>query len=415
VLPGNLLPGRMSAMPPSSFDRLATLLQGVTPDFAVNGAPVYMTIGEPHDAPPEFVTRIIAERARDFGRYPPISGTPALRLACAGWLARRYQLPASAIDPETQLLPLAGSREGLFYALYALVPEEKAGGRPVVLVPNPFYGVYPAAVLAAGAEPYYVPSRPETGFLPDFTAVPKDVLARTVAAFYCSPSNPESAVAKAEDWQRLFELADRYDFVVLADECYAEIYDREPPVGALSVRSAMGAGCDRLLSFHSLSKRSNLPGLRSGFMVGPRDLMLPLRGFRNLAAPQMPVPVMEASAAAWADDTHVEANRALYRQRFDIAERLLGNARGFHRPAGAFYLWLDVRDGPAFAAELWAKTGVRVMPGGFMGLETTPGKPASNPGHSYVRIALVHDLLTIAAALEKVAEILSRREAGGQE
>ena len=188
----------------------------------------------------------------------------------------------------------------------------------MVLVPNPFYGVYPAAVLAAGAEPYYVGSRAENGFLPDFESVPKSVLARTVAAFYCSPSNPESAVATSEQWRRLFRLAEEHDFTVLADECYSEIYDRTPPAGALAIRHEMGGGCENLLSFHSLSKRSNLPGLRSGFMVGPRDVMIRLRAFRNLAGPQMPVPVMEASAAAWSDDAHVEQNRSLYRRRFDI-------------------------------------------------------------------------------------------------
>jgi aspartate/methionine/tyrosine aminotransferase len=397
----------MSAMPPSSFDLLAGLLKGVTPNFAVNGAPVPMTVGEPQDAPPAFVTDILAAHGRDFGRYPPIAGTAELRAACARWLSRRFALPASAIDPDTQILPLAGSREGLFYVLFALVPEQKNGSRPVVLVPNPFYGVYPAAVLAAGAEPCYVPSRAATEFLPDFESVPKDILQRTVAAFFCSPSNPESAVASRSYWQRLFRLADTHGFHVLADECYAEIYDREPPLGALTLRYEEGRACTNLLSFHSLSKRSNVPGLRSGFMVGPAELIAKLRGFRNLAAPQMPVPVMAASVAAWDDDAHVEENRALYRRRFDIAERLLGNTIGFRRPPGGFYLWLDVGDGAALAKNLWQSSGIRIMPGAFMGLPADPVEPTSNPGHPYVRIALVHDLLTIQTALERLAEHLT--------
>ncbi len=405
--PGLNLPGRMSLVPPSSFDSLGRLLNGITPHFAVNGAAVPMTVGEPQDPPPTFVTDILNRQARDYGRYPPIAGTVALRAAAAGWLKRRYELAEGAIDPETQILPLAGSREGLFYSLFALVPETKNGGRPVVLMPNPFYGVYPAAVLAAGAEPYYVPSLRETNFLPDFARVPKAVLERTVAAFYCSPSNPESAVATAAQWHALLRLADEFDFTVLADECYADIYDREPPVGALSLRP----GCERLLSFHSLSKRSNLPGLRSGFMVGPPAVMASLRAFRNLAAPQMPVPTMDASVAAWSEDSHVEENRALYRKRFDIAERLLGNTKGFRRPQGGFYLWLDVGDGPAFAAELWRRSGVRAMPGAYMALPTDPANPGTNPAFPYVRIALVHDLVTINAALEWVAEILRDREA----
>lgn len=396
-------------MPPSSFDRLRGLLGPIAPKFAVGGAPVMMTIGEPQDPPPAFVTDVIAKHARDFGRYPPIDGTKKLRESCANWLKRRYALAEGAIDPDSQILPIVGSREGLFYTLFALVPESKAGGRPIVLIPNPFYGVYPPSVLAAGAEPYYVPSRKETGFLPDFESVPKDILARTVAAFYCSPSNPESAVAKEEDWNRVFKFADEYDFTVLADECYCELYDAEPPAGALALRLAGQPDCARLISFHSLSKRSNLPGMRSGFMAGPKDMIADLRGFRNLAAPQIPMPVMEASSVAWNDDAHVVETRALYAKRFDLAERYLGAHPGFTRPKGGFYLWLDVGDGAEFAAGLWAETGIRVMPGAFMGLEEIPGKPASNPGHPYVRIALVHDLVTIQAALESMAVFLKSR------
>ena len=400
-------------MPPSSFDRLRTLLGPIEPKFTVGNAPVMMTIGEPQDPPPEFVTDIIARHARDFGRYPPVDGTKALRESCANWLKRRYRLPDGAIDPDKQILPLVGSREGLFYALYALIPDGKAGGRPVVLIPNPFYGVYPAAVLAAGAEPFYVPSRRETNFLPDFASVPTEILARTVAAFYCSPSNPESAVATDEDWKRVLNLADQYDFTVLADECYCELYDEVPPAGALPARLTTNSDCARLLSFHSLSKRSNLPGLRSGFMVGPKDLIADLRGFRNLAAPQIPLPIMAASAAAWDDDAHVEDTRALYRKRFDIAERTLGDHPGFKRPAGGFYLWLDVGDGADFAAALWAETGIRVMPGAYMGIEQTPGNPDTNPGRAYVRIALVHDLVTIQRALERMADFLGSRRGTG--
>jgi aspartate/methionine/tyrosine aminotransferase len=279
----------------------------------------------------------------------------------------------------------------------------------VVLIPNPFYVTYPAAVLAAGAEPYYVPARAETGFLPDFESVPKPILERTVAAFFCSPSNPEGACATAADWRALFALADRYDFTVLADECYCEIYEGVPPIGALDVRYAMSGGFERLLAFHSLSKRSSAPGLRSGFVVGPPNLIAAATRFRNTCAPQVPIPVLEASAAAWADETHVEASRARYRERFAIARRLLGNHKGFRVPPGSFYLWLDVGDGPAFAKALWRRCGVRVMPGAFMGMEETPGVPESNPGFSYVRVALVHDSLTIEAALGRVAEFLQAR------
>jgi aspartate/methionine/tyrosine aminotransferase len=246
-----VLPGRLALTPPSSFERLAKLLQGTEPQaFPIGNTPVAMTVGEPQDTPPPFIAEIIHSHARDFGRYPPIAGTIGFRTAVADWLRRRFNLPAAAINADKQILPLNGSREGLFFAVPPLVPESKNGSRPVVLVPNPFYITYPAAVLAAGAEPYYVPARAGTGFLPDFAAVPKAILERTVAAFFCSPSNPEGACANAADWRRLFDLADRYDFTVLADECYCEIYDGEPPVGALSVRYAMSGGFERLLAFH---------------------------------------------------------------------------------------------------------------------------------------------------------------------
>ena len=399
--------GRVAQVPLSSFAKLAELLKDTTPEsFPISNAPVLMTVGEPQDAPPAFIAEIVNREARDFGRYPPLAGTPAFRASCANWMARRFNLPAGAIEPDTQILPLNGSREGLFFSIFPFVPDSKAGGRPVVLIPNPYYSVYPSAAISAGAEAYYVPARRETGFLPDFASVPKSVLERTIAAFFCSPSNPESACASDKEWRTLFDLADRYDFFVIADECYCEIYEDRPPVGSADVRYRMRGDFSRLLSFHSLSKRSSAPGLRSGFVMGPKELIAPLTLFRNTSAPQVPLPVLAASAAAWSDEAHVEANRALYRERFAVAERLLGNSPGFRRPAGGFYIWLEVGNGAAFAKELWRKTGVRVMPGAYMSRETIPGDPSSNPGHRYVRIALVHDSLTITAALERVAEFL---------
>lgn len=403
--------GRLAALPGSAFRKLASLIEGIEPkSFPLGKTPIIMTVGEPQDSPPSFVAEIVNAQAAGFGRYPSVPGTPAFRASCAKWLTRRFQLPKSAIDPETQILPLNGSREGLFYAMFPLVPEEKNGGRPVALIPNPFYTVYPAAALAAGVEPYYVHSTARTGFLPDFTSVPEHILKRTIAAFFCSPSNPEGACASLEDWRALYALADAYDFTVLADECYCELYDETPPVGALTARHSMGKGTERLLSFHSLSKRSSAPGLRSGFVAGSKDLISTLTAFRNTSAPQVPFPVLAASSACWEDEAHVEAARALYRERFAMAKRLLGNTPGFRLPEGSFYIWLDVGDGAAFAKELWRETGVKVLPGAFMGVEATPGVAESNPGHRYVRIALVHDSLTTQAALEKIAEFLRKAD-----
>ena len=356
--------------------------------------------------PPPFVADAIARHANSFGTYPAINGTEEWRKAAAAWLARRFELPASSLDAERHLLPLNGTREGLFLALFTVMPDTKAGGRPVVLIPNPFYQCYAAAALAAGGEPVFVPARAETGFLPDFASLPKAVLERAAAAYLCSPSNPEGACAGDAYWRTLFELADRYDFTVFADECYADIYLGKKPLGALTARLRASGGFERLLTFHSLSKRSGLPGLRSGIVAGDPVLMEKFRAFRNYAGPQVPLPIIAASAAAWSDEAHVEANRAAYAAKFQVAQAKLGNRAGFRLPDGGFFLWLDVGDGERTAFRLWTEAGVRVLPGAYMGREIEPGKIQSNPGYPYIRVALVNDLSTIVTALERMADVL---------
>ncbi len=397
-----MLPGRLSALPPSSFAKLATLLDSETP----GKPPISLAVGDPMGTPPAFVMEEIARHAKSFGTYPAINGTEDWRRSAQAWLTTRFKLPADALDPERHLLPLNGTREGLFLALFTVMPETKAGARPVVLIPNPFYQCYAAAALSAGAEPVFVPARAETGFLPDFASLPKQTLERTAAVYLCSPSNPEGACASETYWRELFALADRYDFTVFADECYADIYLDKEPLGALTVRHAQTKGFERLLSFHSLSKRSGLPGLRSGIVAGDAGLMTKFRAFRNYAGPQVPYPIIAASAAAWRDEGHVKENRATYRAKFEAARAKLGNRAGFRLPEGGFFLWLDVGDGEKTALRLWKEAGVRVLPGAYMGRETETGKIQSNPGFSYVRIALVNDLSTIMAALERMVEVL---------
>ena len=399
-----MFPGRLAQLPPSSFAQLANLLDPVKP----GGPVVSLSVGDPKGAVPAFVTEKLAAHAHQFGEYPPINGTAEWRQAASGWLRRRFDLSDKAFDPEVQVLPLNGTREGLFLAPFIVTPESKAGGRPAILLPNPFYQCYAAAILASGAEPVFVPARAETGFLPDFASLPKSVLERTAAAYICSPSNPEGAVADAAYWRTLFGLADTYDFTVFVDECYADIYLNEPPLGALTVRFEDTGGFDRLLSFHSLSKRSGLPGLRSGIVAGDAELMTTFRSLRNYAGPQVPMPIMAASAAAWSDEEHVIANRELYRECFRAAHRILGNRTGFRVPEGGFFLWLNVGDGEAAALRLWREAGIRVLPGAYMGRETEPGKKQSNPGFPYIRVALVSDLSTISATLERMGEILAR-------
>ena len=390
-----MLPGRLAALPPSAFAQLATLLDGVEP----GNKPISLAVGDPQGEVPAFVMEAIARHADRFGVYPPIDGTEEWREAATGWLKRRFALP----DADPAVLPLSGTREGLFLAPFIVTPEKKTGAPPVILLPNPFYQCYAAAALACGAEPVFVRADAASGFLPDFAALPKAILERTVAVYLCSPSNPEGACASEEYWRTLFALADEYDFTLFADECYADIYRDKPPVGALSVR---GAPFERLLSFHSLSKRSGLPGLRSGMVAGDAKLMEKFRALRNYAGPQVPLPLMAASAAAWSDEIHVVANRARTVERLALAERLLDSRTGFRLPDAGFFLWLDVGDGVETALILWRKGGVRVLPGAFMGRESDPGKPRTNPGFPYIRVALVNDLSTIMKAFERMVEIL---------
>lgn len=408
----------MSALPPGPFARLAALLENIPP-----GKPaISLAVGDPSGTMPDFARQALEGALAAFGTYPAIAGSELWRQAAADWLNRRFALNG-LVDGRHHVLPLAGTREGLFSALFPFMPESKNGMAPIVAMPNPFYQCYAAAALAARAEPLYVPARKETGFLPDYTALPADVLARLAAVYICSPSNPEGAVADAAYWHNLFTLAERHDFLVLADECYADIWFNAPPLSALTARAAMTGDLSRLLSFHSLSKRSGLPGLRSGMVAGDGALIEKLGAFRNVAGPTVPGPVLAASAALWSDEAHVVENRAAYQEKMAAAARILGERMSV--PQGGFFLWLEVGDGEAFARHAWAEQGVRLLPGAYMGRDVFDGRAGrssatlqiagrsgapenfqQNPGFSYVRVALVRDLSTIVTALERLAEIL---------
>lgn len=390
-------PERFAAMPEYAFPRLRKLLDGVAP----GGPELSMSIGEPrHPTPPE-VASLIARHADEFGRYPPNEGAPELRAAIAGWLDRRYGV---TVDPETAIAPLNGTREGLFNASLALSPETKAGARPVVLTPNPFYQAYGAGALAAGAEVVAVPATAETGFLPDYAALPRSLLDRVTLAFVCSPSNPQGAVADEAWWTALFGLAERHDFRVIADECYGEIYRGGPPPGALAVARATGTDPEQVLVFHSLSKRSNAPGLRSGFVAGGRHCIAEIRRLKAYGGAPIPLPIQRASAALWADEAHVIDNRARYAAKFALADEILGAAPGYRAPQAGFFLWLEVGDGEAAALRLWRAAGVRVLPGAYLGRATEDG---SNPGAPYIRVALVaEDDADVRRGLEAVRAAL---------
>jgi aspartate/methionine/tyrosine aminotransferase len=397
------------------FGRLNRLLDGVAPGEPgleaaghAPGEPVLLQVGEPRNQPPAFVAEELSRAAAEWGRYPLPRGTPDYRAACAAWLGRRYHLPAGMIDPETMILPVPGTREGLFFAALVTTPaaglaEGRGGGRAAILIPNPCYHVYYAAAAAAGAEPVFVSATQETGFQPDYGALAPELLARTGLAYYCTPSNPQGAVADLAQMQALIGLARAHDFTLAVDECYAEIYTGAPPPGALQAAAAMGGGLDNLLAFHSLSKRSSAPGLRCGFAVGDPQIIAALDAILSTGGAGVPRPVLAAGTRLWQEEAHVVENRARNQENFAIAERVLGNRFGFRKPEGGFFLWLDVGDGEAAALELWREAGIRVLPGAYM-CQSAPGE--ANPGAAYIRIALVYDAAFTEATLRRVVEVL---------
>jgi N-succinyldiaminopimelate aminotransferase len=383
----------------SPFVRLRELLGDMPP-----GKPgISMAVGEPQHPIPPFVGPIIAAHVDEFGRYPMNKGLDAFGEAVAQWLNRRYAL-ARPVDPAAEVLVLNGTREGLFLAALAakrwVAPRT---GRPAVLVPNPFYAAYSAGAIAADCEPVYLPATAASGFLPDLDGLSDDLLARTVACYLASPSNPQGAVADSAYLANLATLARRHGFLIFCDECYCEIYSDRPPPGMLE---AAGPDFSNVVVFHSLSKRSSLPGLRVGFAAGDRRFLASYLELRNVAAPQVPVPAQRVAIAAYNDETHVEENRRLYRQKFDLADQIVGDRYGYRRPAGGFFLWLDVSaQGGSEAATLalWREAGVRVVPGRYLAREQADG---SNPGADYIRVAMVQNKEITAEALHRLVAVL---------
>ncbi len=377
----------LARLQPYPFEKLAALKAGLEPPAGLG--PIALSIGEPKHPAPDFITETLIAHLHLLSSYPTTRGLPALRQAIADWLTRRFQLPAGGLDPERQILPLNGTREGLFALPQALVDRSR---QPLVLMPNPFYQIYEGTALLAGAEPVYLPCLAEQGYLPDFSTVTADTWRRCQLLFLCSPGNPSGAVIPQEILQRLIELAQEFDFVIAADECYAELYDDEsrPPVGLLQAAAALGhTDFRRCLVFHSLSKRSNVPGLRSGFVAGDAELIERFFQYRTYHGCAMPVQHQHASLVAWRDEAHVVANRALYRAKFDAVLPILGGVLEVSRPEGGFYLWprTPIAD-PDFARGLFAATNVTVLPGSYL----SRGVDGVDPGAGRVRLALVAPL-----------------------
>ncbi len=366
------------------FEKLAQLKAGVTPPNKL--AHIAMSIGEPKHAAPGFVLDELSARLGELGSYPTTIGLPLLRETAARWLERRFALPSATVNAETMLLPVNGTREALFAFAQAMI-DPAAGA--VVAMPNPFYQIYEGAALLAGAEPFFLNTTRATRFLPDLDAVPATIWRRCQLLFLCSPGNPAGSVMPRAYLAHALDLAERYDFVIAADECYADLYldESRPPPSLLNAALARGDGSfARCMVFHSLSKRSSLPGLRSGFVAGNAELIRKFLLYRTYHGCAMPVPTQHASALAWAEDAHAAANRALYREKFARVLPILAPVLDVASPDGAFYLWPDVgRDDEAFTRELFATKNLTILPGSYLARDTASG----NPGRNHVRISLV--------------------------
>ncbi len=390
-----VFPERFSNLPEYAFPRLRTLLDGVEP----GGDPIAMTIGEPRHAFPPWIAEALAQNLHGFNSYPENDGSLALRTAQAKWLGRRYD---ADVDPATQILALNGTREGLYNACMALCPERKNGQQPVVLTPNPFYQVYAVAALSVGAEPVYLPATQATGDLPDFQAVDPAILERTAIAYICSPANPQGAVATEAYWEALITLAEQHDFKIFADECYSEIYRDEAPTGALQVAQKMGADPERVMVFHSLSKRSNLPGLRSGFCAsGPQNIAR-MKQLRAYAGSPLPMPLQAVAEAVWTDEDHVIDNRNLYRVKYKIADDIFEGVPGYKGPEAGFFLWLPVENDEAATMKLWRETGVKVLPGSYLARKVN----GITPGQDKIRVAMVAEKEEMRRGLKTLRKTL---------
>ena len=390
---------------PYPFERLAQLKAGVVPPS--DKPHIALSIGEPRHAPPQFVIDALARNMDGLAAYPQAKGVPQLREAIVNWLNRRFDLAPGMLDPERHVVPVSGTREGLFSFVQAMVePKEN----PLVLMPNPFYQIYEGAAFLAGAEPYYLNTTAENGFLPDLDAVPEAAWQRAQVLFLCSPGNPTGAVMDKAYLAKALELADKHDFVIASDECYSEIYFDEdnPPPGLLEVCRETGRDdFRRAVVFHSLSKRSNVPGLRSGFVAGDANIMQAFLLYRTYHGCAMPLPAQLASVEAWNDDSHVVENRAYYRKKFEDARRVLAPVIDVELPAAAFYLWLKTPiDDERFVRRLFAEQNLTLLPGSYLSRDTDSG----NPGKGYVRISLVPDVAECLDAMQRIREFIENLE-----
>ena len=385
------------------FQKLGALLQGATPNPKVK--PISLHIGEPKHPTPQFIRKALTDNLDGLANYPTTLGGEGLRIAIADWLRRRYGL--KEISAQGEIIPVNGSREALFAFAQTIIDRSRP--EPVVVVPNPFYQIYEGAALLGGAQPQYLHTLAANNFALDFGQLPDAVWRRTQLIYVCSPANPTGHVMSLQDWEKLFALSDRYGFVIAADECYSEIYfdEAQPPLGALQAAQHFGrSGYPRLVAFSSLSKRSNVPGMRSGFVAGDAEILKKFLLYRTYQGCAMSPPIHAASVAAWQDEAHVIENRRLYREKFAAATSILRGAAAIAMPDAAFYLWLDThRDDAEFTRGLYQQHNVSVLPGSYLAREAR----GVNPGSNFVRVALVSSTAECAEAAQRIAAFFRNR------
>ena len=389
----------LDLLQPYPFQRLRELFAGITPNAAYSA--INLSIGEPKHATPQLIKDAVTQNLAGLATYPTTIGSIALREAISAWIARRYNIAAP--NPEKAILPVNGSREALFAFAQVIIDSSKS--QPIVISPNPFYQIYEGAAFLAGAEPYFLNTSPENGHAMDFSSVPADILNRTQLVYVCSPGNPSGKVMSLEQWKTLFELSDKYGFVIAADECYSEIYfkEAEPPLGALQAASLLGRGHANLIMFSSLSKRSNVPGMRSGFVAGDEKIIEKFALYRTYHGCAMSPTVQAASTAAWNDDAHVVENRQLYAQKFKVVTPMLAEVLAVEMPDAAFYLWAkSTIPDTELAVKLYRDLNITVLPGSYLAREAH----GSNPGENFIRMALVASLEECVEAANRIKSYL---------
>ncbi len=392
----------LNQLHPYPFEKIRSLLKGVLP---ANQSTVSLAIGEPKHPTPEFIHQAVTEHLQGLATYPLTKGEANLRQAISAWLIQRFQLPVDSVDPEQHVLPVNGTREALFAFAQAMIDRKD---RPAVLMPNPFYQIYEGAALLAGAEPVYLNCREEHGFIPDFDAVSPKLWERCQLLYICTPGNPTGAVMSITQLQKLINLAQQYNFVIASDECYSELYfdEAKPPVGLLQAAAQMGnSAYKHCVVFHSLSKRSNAPGMRSGFIAGDAEILAKFLLYRTYHGCAMPPPFQAASIVAWQDEAHVRANRDQYRAKFAAVLEILAPVMDVKKPDAGFYLWpVTPIDDQTFTKELVARANVHIVPGSYLSRETATG----NPGQNRVRMALVATQKECIEAAERIRHVIEQ-------